>query len=367
MHVGVSGRTFTMNEPGGAVRVGMQHAGRLPEYVGETTVFGHDSLRSTSPPYEVKATGHFHPSLLFGMLWEQTMLPFVGSRIGIDVGFFPNTICPLKETDFPVVSMIHGVPGFRGFGSNRYIAFRKWLLPRVASRADHVVTVSEFSKRELCEHLPVSSDYVSVVYNGLDERFLDDGSANASLDLPEPYLLYVGAKSERKNFTGVLRAFERFIQEYDTGHSLVVIGPSTNATYDVLDKSALASTVVESIYQPGYVTDEELKYAYEDADAFLFPTRYEGFGLPPLEAAACNTPVVSSKTGAIPEVLGSAAEHVDPDDPTDIARGIWQSLKNPDTGQTEIARENARQFTWGRASNRLVSVLEDVHQGWEAY
>ncbi|SDG29569.1 glycosyltransferase family 4 protein [Halorientalis regularis] len=363
MHVGVSGRTFTVEEPGGAVRVGMTHAKRLPTNVDRTTVFGHDSLREAAQEYTVESTGFYAQSLPFGILWEQALFPTLAARSGVDIGFFPNTLCPLRPTEFPVIVMIHGVPEYRGFGSDRYVAFRKRLLPRVASRADHIVTVSEFSKRQIATHLPVSSADISVVYNGIGDRFLGDATGDATLQLPEPYLLYVGAQSERKNFAGVLRAFERFKQTHDTDHSLVVVGPSQNATYDVLDPEEFSPSTADAICQPGYVSDEELRYAYENAALFLFPSRYEGFGLPPLEAAAVGTPVVSSRVGAIPEILGETAEYVDPDDPYDIADGVWRMLQRTDDEQVRATAEALGEYTWARASTRLTEVLRDVFEG----
>lgn len=362
MHVAVSGRTFTVEEPGGAVRVGMAHAERLPTNVETATVFGHASLRDTERRYSVESAGFYARSLPFGVLWEQALFPILAARSDVDVAFFPNTICPLRPTEFPVVVMIHGVPEYRGFGSKRYVAFRKWLLPRVANRADHVVTVSEFSKRQIATHLPVSATDISVVYNGIDDRFLDGTTSDATLQLPEPYLLYVGAQSERKNFAGVLRAFERFKQTYGTDHSLVVVGPSQNATYDVLDPEAFSPSTSDAIYQPGYVSDEELRYAYENAALFLFPSRYEGFGLPPLEAAAVGTPVVSSQVGAIPEILGETAEYVDPDDPDDIADGVWRMLQRTNDEHLRDTMEDIGEYSWERASTRLAATLRDVYE-----
>jgi glycosyltransferase involved in cell wall biosynthesis len=321
MHIGISGRTFAVDEPGGAVQVGLHHTNRLGTTVEETTLFGPQTLSGRFPVDQTIGTGFISQSLPFGIVWEQLLLPTLGKQANIDLAFFPNSLCPLRSTEFDIVVMIHGVPEYYGYGSTSYLAFRKQILPRVVKRADHIITVSQFSKDEISRHLPIRSSQVSIVHNGIKETFLDNSVTGERIDLPEPYVLYVGARSRRKNFSGLLEAFGRFKQQYGTDHSLVIVGPSANATYDVLELSNV-STDRGAIHTAGYLTDAELKYAYRNADAFVFPSQYEGFGLPPLEAAAAGTSVVSSRTGAIPEILGERAVYVDPDDPKNISEGI---------------------------------------------
>lgn len=361
MHVGVSGRTFTVPEPGGAVGVALQLAERLPAHVEDATLFGHSSLSERFSSYDLASVGMVSQALPYGVIWEQTVVPTLGNRRDIDVLFCPNALCPLRSTDFPVVVMIHDVPEFHGYGSGAYVRFRKALLPKVVQRADHIVTVSEFTRRDLERHLGVSSDDVSVVYNGIDSIYLDEGTPDVTLDFPEPYVLFVGAMSDRKNVSGVVEAFTKFKQEHGTSHSLVLVGPEANATYDVLDPASLAPAVEGEIHRPGYLTKAELKAAYVGADAFVFPSHHESFGLPPLEAAACGTPVVTSRAGAIPEVLGESARFVDPDDVADIAGGIaWAVFDSEADEMAEHARARAGCYTWERATTKLVSVFTEL-------
>lgn len=361
MHLGVSGRTFTVPEPGGAVGVALQLAERLPAYVEQATLFGHSSLSDQFGTYELASTGMVSRTLPYGVVWEQALVPTLGRQRDIDVLFCPNALCPLRSTDFPVVIMIHDIPEFHGYGSGPYVRFRKALLPKVVQRADHIVTVSEFTRRDLERHLGVPSDDVSVVYNGIDSIYLDEKLPDVTLDFPDPYLLFVGAMSERKNVAGIVEAFTRFKREHGTDHSLVLVGPEANATYDVLDPASLAPAVEGEIHRPGYLTKAELKAAYMGADAFVFPSQHESFGLPPLEAAACGTPVVTSRAGAIPEVLGESARFVDPDDVVDIAEGIaWAVFDSEADGVAAQAKTRAGEFTWERATKELTEILDSV-------
>lgn len=356
MHIGISGRTLAVDEPGGAVQVGLHHTNQLGATVEETTLFGPQTLAAQFPVDQAIGTGFISQSLPFGILWEQLLFPTLGKRANIDLAFFPNSLCPLQSTEFDIVVMIHGVPEYYGYGSRSYIAFRKQTLPRVVKRADHIITVSQFSKDKISHHLPIRSTDVSIVHNGIDETFLDSSITGERIDLPEPYVLYVGARSRRKNFSGLLDAFVHFKQQYGTDHSLVLVGPSANATYDVLELSNI-SINREAIHTAGYLSTVELKYAYRNADVFVFPSRYEGFGLPPLEAAAAGTSVVSSRTGAIPEILGERAIYIDPDEPENIAEGIYEGIQRP---TSEDIHEHIQKLTWDRATERLVETLRSV-------
>lgn len=361
MHIGVSGRTFTVSEPGGAVGVALQFAARLPDHFNNSTLFGHSSLSSRFNSYDIVSTGLPLQSLYYGTLWEQMVLPTLGRKRGIDLLFCPNAVCPLRRTDFEVVVAIQDIPEYHGFGSSRYVQFRKALLPRVVQRADHIITVSDFTRQDLCNHLSIEPEDISVVHNGIDPIYLEESTPDISLDVPTPFLLYVGAMSDRKNIAGIIKAFAQFKQEHSAAHSLVLVGPEKNSTYDVLDPSSIAPTTRESIYRPGYFTKQELRKAYYEADAFVFPSHHESFGLPPLEAAACGTPVVTSRAGAIPEILGEHAHFVNPDEPADIAEGIKEAVFAAESPQiAHRAKERAKEFTWDRATTELVNVLRSV-------
>jgi glycosyltransferase involved in cell wall biosynthesis len=229
-------------------------------------------------------------------------------------------------------------------------------VPRAASAADAVVTVSTFSKRELLDTLDVPPSAVHVVYNGIDPLFLS-GDEGSPLDLSEPYILFVGAMNPRKNVARLVEAFDRAKRRLDLPHELVLIGPTDKAIFKRID---VATT--DGIVLPGFVAEAELKYVYTNADAFVYPSLYEGFGLPPLEAMACGTPVVTSNVSSLPEVVGDAAELVDPTSVATISDGIERVLTDDVYRHNLVQRgyERSETFSWERAGERTLSVLQSV-------
>ncbi len=191
-----------------------------------------------------------------------------------------------------------------------------------ARRVRHILTVSEFSKREIVRHCGVDAGKITVAPNAVDPLFSPSSdvriqSMRKSLGLNSPYILAVGSIQPRKNLARLLKAWERASAP---GIELVVAGGSFAAFSD----SGLGQAPPRTRFL-GYVAEAELAPLYSGALGFCYPSLYEGFGMPPLEAMACGTPVVTSNNTALPEVVGDAAILVDAEDIDSIAQGI-QSL-----------------------------------------
>jgi glycosyltransferase involved in cell wall biosynthesis len=353
MHVGVNGRAFVTDEPGGAV----QTAKRLThELIGrsnvQVTVFGHESLADEFDT-PVESGGCLSESMFFGVAWERTILPLLARRRDIDLLFCPNANAPLHETPYPVVTYIHDVSAMNDWSASIHGLYRKTTVPRVAAVSDRIVTVSEFSKREIVGALSVDPAKVSVVHNGIDERFFDDRPGEP-IEVPDEYILYVGALNPRKNVSGLVRAYRSVSDDLD--HELVLTGPRNKELFDSLDVAE-----ADDVHLTGFVSQEELKFLYDEAGVFAYPSFYEGFGLPPLEAAACGTLVVTSRTGAIPDVLGDAARYVDPNDQTDIESGLrWAATIPEATEFVDTARRRVQSLTWERATEELIGLFRRI-------
>jgi len=227
-------------------------------------------------------------------------------------------------------------------------------VPRTAAVADALVTVSEFSKGEIVRLLGVDADKVHVAYNAIDDVFHEPGDGEP-FDLPDSYVLYVGAMNPRKNVERLVEAFRRIEGAPETPDKLVLIGPERKAIF-----KALKIEDSPSVVTPGFVTREELKYAYTHAELFAFPSLYEGFGLPPLEAMTCGTPVVAGDSGALPEMLGDAAEFVDPMDVEDIADGMRRILKDGTASERLVQRgqKRAADYSWERTADSVQYVID---------
>jgi len=356
MRIGINARTFSVPEPGGAVQTAMRLTRELAARDVDLVLFGHSSVRQRFPDLPVVSRGYRHDSQLFGVVWERTVLPLIVDNYDVDVLFCPNGNGPLHRTSVPVVLQIHDVNALEGYSSLPHQAYRRLTVPRAARVADGLVTVSEFSKEEIVDQLGVDPDDVHVAYNGIDEAFRES-EAGSPFELPDRYVLYVGAMNPRKNVERLVQAFLQLKTSADLPQKLVTIGPEKELIFK--DLSVEES---EDVVTPGYLTRDELKYAYTQADLFAYPSLYEGFGLPPLEAMACGTPVVAGNAASLPEVLGDAAEFVDPHDVDAIADGMGRVLEDLEYAGEMVrrGREQAARYTWERAADEVVEALCSV-------
>jgi len=353
MKVGINARTLSTSEPGGAVQAVISLIEELATQDIELTLFGHPSIVSHFPSVQVVGSGYLHDSQPFGVVWERTILPVLARRHDVDVLFCPNGNGPLHRTPYPVVMQIHDVNALKGYSSRVHQVYRRLAVPRGARVADVVLTVSEFSKQEIVSQVGIDPTKVHVAYNGIDQDFHDPGEG-APFDLPDAYVLYVGAMNSRKNVSGLVRAFHKLKKTADLPHKLVLVGPENELIFKQVEIDGATDVLT-----PGYLTRGELKYAYTHADLFAYPSLYEGFGLPPLEAMACGTPVVAGDATSLPEVLGDAAEFVDPHDAAAIVDGMERVLENEEYAAELVrrGREKAAEYTWERTAEEVLGVL----------
>jgi glycosyltransferase involved in cell wall biosynthesis len=224
------------------------------------------------------------------------------------------------------------------------------LVPRSVARAARVLAVSEWTKRDLVERYGVSEEKVVVTPNGVDEIFRPNGGA------PEraPYALFVGAIQPRKDPLTALRALA--LLDGDLG--LIVVGPEKRGADEV--RTAVRTLGLTSRVEfAGHVEHDELAALYRGAACLVFPSRYEGFGLPMLEAMASGTPVVAAATGALPEIAGGAAVLVEPADPAALAGGIERALADRER-LVAAGLERARLFRWDETARRTLDVYREL-------
>ncbi|HYE67046.1 MAG TPA: glycosyltransferase family 1 protein, partial [Anaerovoracaceae bacterium] len=218
-----------------------------------------------------------------------------------------------------------------------------------------IFTVSEFSKRELSRYCHIPPERITVVYPGVehilrvapDERILDRHALRG-----QPFLFAVSSNSPHKNFAALLAAIRRL---GNVDFKFVIAG----GTFGRVFQSTGVEELPENVIRVGYVSDGELRALYEHARAFVFPSYYEGFGIPPLEAMACGCPVICSNAASLPEVCGDAAVYFEPRDVEGIGNQICQVMKNPVGLASLIARGFARAhaFKWEQTARRLIETL----------
>ena len=242
--------------------------------------------------------------------------------------------------------------------------FRK-KLERLLSRSFAVVAISRRTKEDLVELMGVDPARVQVIYPGRDDAFHPIQPPQAAhvamrYGLSGPYILYVGALSPHKNVTVLLRAYQLAREEGNIPAKLLVVGSSHWGQ----EAMALLQTlrVRDDILMLGFVPAEDLPALYAGAELFVFPSRYEGFGLPVLEAMACGTPVIVSKAGALPEAAGEAGLYVDPDDCTALADLMRRVLGGRELRATLAAAslKQAENFCWTRSATQLLTLFRDT-------
>ena len=251
------------------------------------------------------------------------------------------------------------------------LVYARVMIRRALTRADRIITVSYNSKRDLVDYFGITPSRIEVIYNGVSPRFRPDVPEEDRRRVAErhgltrPYLLFLGGERPHKNAQNVVRAFaEARRRRPDLTHTLVLAGPMPASTARI-DALIAALDVGPSIVRPGRIAEEDMPGLFAGADLLLYPTLYEGFGLPVVEAMACGTPVLTSSTSALQEIAGGYAYLVDPLDVDAIARGIV--LLTTDTKVRsdfiELGRKRARDFSWDKAAERTLEVYAEALAG----
>lgn len=289
-----------------------------------------------------------------GHLWEQFELPFYTR--GAPLVNLCNTAPLLKSNQLVT---IHDAVIFR-FPQAYSFVFRTWykiLWAILGITTKQVLTTSYFSKLELSKYCKISLEKLKVTYLG-NEHILSVAPESSVLQqhelLNQPFVLAVSSLNPNKNFSVVVHVIER-LGEVD--FNFVIVG---GANPKVFKRSQSPSH--SNVKQVGYVSDAELRALYEHATCFIYPSFYEGFGLPPFEAMACGCPVIVSNAASLPEVCGDAALYCNPYSPDDIAAKIC--LLMADSGLREELRqkglERAKQFSWEKCARETFAIIEKV-------
>lgn len=230
-------------------------------------------------------------------------------------------------------------------------------------RADRILTVSEFSKQEMVSLLKLPAEKIAVVPCASAEM---PGGANfaefaKSYNLDKPYLLYIGNLEPRKNLSRLLQAFDLLKEELGVPHQLVIAGGSGWCN-DKFQQALQKMKHFDDVVQVGYVETVDKRALYENAAVFVFPSLYEGFGIPPLEAMSCGCPVVCAKAASLPEVVGDAAELMEPLSVQSIAAGIWRVIGSEQRSAelVYLGYEQARKYSWDKSAEQLKAICREI-------
>jgi glycosyltransferase involved in cell wall biosynthesis len=282
-----------------------------------------------------------------------------------DLYFEPNFI-PLGIKAKNIVTTVHdfSVQLFpEAHPKERVRYFAKAFIKNVR-RSTHIVTDSLFIKTEAINLLNLPADMITPVHLGVDHDVFKIyprealESCRREFRLPENFILFVGTREPRKNLDRLVKAYAELPQQIRSEFGLVLVGPRGWGEGYRLVREKLGDriTVID------YVETDKLAQIYNLASVFVYPSLYEGFGLPPLEAMACGCPVIASRAASLPEVCGDAAHYVDPKDVLSMAAGMYKVLADDQLGRslTEKGKERAKLFTWERTAKETLKIFGDV-------
>ncbi len=298
-------------------------------------------------------------------LWYQIGLPVQMRRDRLDLYHDTLFLLPLLQGKIPGVITIHDLSGLLmpDFHQRR-VSLTSRLIPQAVRKARRIITVSHFTRKEVEKLFPSAAGKTRVVYNGVGSQFQPSPperveEVKVKYGIKENYIMYLGTVEPRKNLKTLLRAFA--LLKNKIPHLLVIAGMKGwkyHGIFDLLRELSLEERVVFT----GFVPEEDLPPLYSGADVFVYPSLYEGFGIPVLEAMACGTPVVASKTSSLPEVVGDAGLLADPHSPGEIAARIEEVLKNPGLAEklSLLGRKRAGEFTWERTARGTLQVYGEV-------
>lgn len=289
--------------------------------------------------------------------------PLLKCLDGNHVMFAPNFFVPQRHLPFAdtVVATVHDL-AFALMPNTVSPATLDELrrnLPPSLFRSERLIAVSDATAGDLTEHLGVSARRIHTIHEGIDPEFASEADPTDQ-ELPERYILFVSTLEPRKNVVNILRAFE-LVVEWGYPGQLLMVGRWGWRTRAIADKLE-SSPVRDRIRHLDYVTGARLPSIYAGAEALVFPSVLEGFGLPILEAMACGLPVITAGLSAMPEVAGPAAVYVDPDKPHSIASGIASVTEDPQHRQRlgELGRRRAARFSWEATAAATAQVLRQA-------
>jgi len=314
-------------------------------------------------------------------LWTQIRLSFEMARRAPDLLFVPAHAIPMAHPK-NIVTTCHDI-GFEHFPelySRAELHYHRFAMRLAARRAKKIITPSEFTKNEMARTYGVAPEKFQVIYHGFDRakyRAIEDQSAIEGVlkkyKITKPFILYIGRLEKKKNTAGLVEAFQELRSKNSASTKvmadrqelgdlkLVLVGQSGFGFAEVEEKIKKYN-LADKIIMPGWVGADDLPYLLNAAEVFVFPSFYEGFGLPVLEAMACGTPVVASRVTSIPEVGGEAIEYFNPQDIAEMAEKMRKVLADPNLRADLRSRglERAKQFSWEKCAEETLRVLEGM-------
>jgi len=303
--------------------------------------------------------------------WEQYYIPDILKNKKIDLYHVPQNGIGLSQNKNSLyVATIHDLipyimPETVGRG---YLTKFISQMPQIISSIDKIITVSEWSKKDIMRIFGVPEGKIKVTHLAADDMFVPIDKLAAQNHIKERYnvdrnfILYLGGFSPRKNVKSILIAFSMIYKDLSKDYKIVIIG-SAKDDHQFLIKLSHSLGIGEKVLFTGYVPYDDLPYFYNAADIFVYPSLYEGFGLPTLEAMCCGTPTITSNVSSLPEVVGDGALMINPFDTEELSKAMAEVLEKDDLKADLINRglKRAENFKWEKTAQETLKAYEEVY------
>jgi glycosyltransferase involved in cell wall biosynthesis len=346
---------------------------KLPEASDSFRLFllhGKTELTRALPELDIESVERPSQGSLPRILWEQLVLPRQAARAGMDLLHCVDHAAPLFNYRCPVVITVHDLAFYRlpAMYNTRRRFYKQFIGLRSIHLADHIIAVSESTKRDILELAHVDEAKITIINYGLSPIFHQytvayKEQSKIQFDLLRPFFLFVGTLQPRKNLENLLAAFGKAVIQHHLPHELLLAGGDGWLTGDLV-AAAGRFGIADRVRFLGKVPHEDLPGLYANATALVYPSWYEGFGLPPLEAMACGTPVITGNSTSLPEVIDNAGILIDPSDVSGLAKAMTQMATNTDLHRrlAELGPKQANKFCWDECARRTYQVYEQVYQ-----
>lgn len=303
-------------------------------------------------------------------LWTQGRLSLEMLKNPPDTLYIPAHAMPVIHPKRTVVTL-HDV-GFERFPelySKPDLWYHRWSAKFVINQASKIITVSNFSKKELIELYNAPADKIHVTHLGFDRdryRVIENQAKITRVlekyKIKKPYLFFIGRLERKKNIHLLVEAFGRFKQKNkDDKHQLVLVGRK-GFEYERISEMIQKYNLEDWVIEPGWVAEEHIPYLYNGAEIYTFPSSYEGFGIPSLEAMATGTPILASRAGSIPEICGDAALYFDTHSLESLEKELEKIISSEDIQKSLVQKgfERIKDFSWERTAQQTLDIIKNA-------
>ena len=323
-------------------------------------------LEDTQNVHILEIGGDFYP------LWEQVTLLKSANELNLDMLHCTSNTAPIR-CKIPLILTLHDIifleprdKANKSFYQNMGWFYRRLVVPRILKKCKRIITVSNFEKNNIMSKLDLPQGKIAMIYNGYNEWFkpLDDTEQIYKKYIDTSgYFFFLGNTDPKKNTERTLVAYSKYLEKSEVKRRLLMADLDKSFLSSIIERNHIEN-ILPQIVMPGYIVNKDLPYIYNNAFAFLYTSLRESFGIPLLEAMACGTPVITSNTSSMPEIGGSEAILINPEDPNEIAEKMLQLEKDEALYQRQkkIGPIRAKCFSWQQTAEHLLDLYESIYK-----